>query len=89
MPEEKPHYCSDEDKPTELTKEDIDKVIEMSNNFSISISYCGWCGKENPVRDVCGNLICEKCEKKERKAGRPIVFSTPVKDAYWKFDREF
>lgn len=47
------------------------------------VPICNWCNECEIVRECGPNYICCDCEKKEREAGRPLVFTSPVKDAYF------
>jgi hypothetical protein len=71
------------DKPTILTLEDIDKFVDICMNTEIPRPKCNWCEKSTLVREVGPNHICEQCEKEERVAGRPLIFTSPVSDTYW------
>jgi hypothetical protein len=74
---------NDLDKPTEITREDIDRITNIINNHILKTINCSWCNDCSWVREVGPNYICQTCEQKERSAGRPLVFSAPVRDAYW------
>lgn len=74
----------DSDKPTEITRADIDKVFIKMMTQEIKVNKCSWCGGAVPVREVGLNYICYSCEKAEREAGRPVIFTLPVRDAYFK-----
>lgn len=71
------------DKPTELTQADIHSVVKCLFETKIMIPKCSWC--ENPyyVREVGPNYICYDCEKQERAAGRPLIFTAPLRDVYF------
>lgn len=47
------------------------------------VPVCNWCEKCEIVRECGPNYICQKCEILERKVGRPLVFTSPVSDAYF------
>ena len=47
------------------------------------MGYCHWCKEDKPVRHVWMNTICQECEVIERQAGRSLITTSPVKDAYW------
>jgi hypothetical protein len=61
------------DEPTEITREDIDKVLDYLINSEIKTTFCNWCGTCPIVRAVGVNYICEQCEIEERKAGKSLV----------------
>lgn len=67
--------------PTKITIEDFDKFVEKQKEYKVPL--CNWCKKCEIVRDCGPNYICLECEIRERKSGRPLVFTSPVKDAYF------
>lgn len=76
-----------EDSPTIITSEDILNWFKSINNDPYpELILCDWCKCECCVREVGANYICEKCEREERKAGRPLVFTSPVSDCYMKLE---
>ncbi len=77
-----------EDKPTEITQEDVDQVVKDILTREVFIPLCGWCKLSSFVREVGPNYICYDCEVKERQAGRPLVFTAPVSDAYFKLESQ-
>jgi hypothetical protein len=78
-----------EEKPSEITFEDIETLEKMMKHFTgHTFQKCNWCDVSYDVREVGPNYICADCEKEERKAGRFLVFTSPVRDAYFKFMSE-
>lgn len=73
------------DEPTELTKHDIDVFLKRlsESESEIKIIKCTWCNLSQMVREVGPNYICYDCEKKEREAGREIIFTSPIKDTFF------
>lgn len=47
------------------------------------VPLCNWCNKSDIVRECGPNYICYDCEMQEREAGRPLVFTSPVRNAYF------
>lgn len=72
------------DKPTEITIADIDKVLNKIMTEEIKVRSCSWCDRVVNVREVGLNYICYDCEKVEREEGRPLIFTQPVGNAYFK-----
>lgn len=71
------------DEPTILKWEDVEKAYKNSLEEYRPPKVCNWCEKSYSVREVGPNYICYDCEKKERGAGNSIIFTSPVKNAYW------
>jgi hypothetical protein len=65
-----------EDKPTELTIEDLDKFLQYLENFEISMRKCFTCSK-----DFLANYSLEECDE--------CYFSRFPKDQVEEFCRGF
>lgn len=74
------------DEPTELTHDSFTKCFIQMLKFEPH--RCSWCNESYFVREVGPNYICYECEIKERAANRPLVFTAPVRDAYFKIMEE-
>jgi hypothetical protein len=74
--------------PTILTRDDIEKIVEKIKKEEYTPPLCDWCHKSYYVRLVGVCHICYDCEKKERKAERPIIQSNPIKMAYFAIKRD-
>lgn len=72
--------------PNELKLDDVQKFIDKMIYQEIVIHICNWCEVSHYVREVGPNYICPECEIKERAAGRPLVFTSPVRDAFFKIE---
>jgi len=73
-----------------------DQIINKNNPFlhcktcsgmdkprKYKVPKCNWCKDSEIVRECGPNYICQQCEIKERNAGRPLVFTSPVRNTYF------
>lgn len=68
---------------TVFDKKDIEQLMETMSKCEYKFIKCSWCEESYYVREVGANYICPDCEKKERAAGRPLIFTSPVRDTYF------
>jgi len=78
--------CGECNWSTELTKKDMEKTYDKLMKSSSFFPKCNWCNESHFVREVGPNYICPDCESTERAAGRPLIFTSPVRDSYFKID---
>jgi len=72
-----------DEEPTEITSDGLNKFFTKIMNEESIFHICNWCESSYLVREVGPNYICPDCEKKEKESGRPLVFISPVRDAYF------
>jgi len=73
---------------TVLKAKDIDNFVNYLMNLEYNPPKCSWCKECMYVREVGPNYICPNCEKVELEAGRPLVFTSPVSNAYFEVTYE-
>jgi len=78
--------CGECNWPTELTRKDMEETYDKLMKSTVFFPKCNWCNESHFVREVGPNYICPECESKERAAGRPLIFTSPVRGAHFKLD---
>jgi len=82
------HWIPLPEPPTEITRKDLEETYDKVMKSAVFFPKCNWCNESHFVREVGPNYICPECESAERAAGRPLIFTSPVRNAYFEITEE-